>query len=90
MQLGPGFDLKATNLEFGKDSIDYLSSKQDDYRWKQPDLQDKNKSKELAQDLRAHHFKLGSDNPDFKSDYAHEYTEKTPITVDTDAFQNPY
>lgn len=37
-QVGPGFDLKATNLNLGNDPIDYLSSKQGDFGWKQPSL----------------------------------------------------
>lgn len=77
-------------MQFGKDSIDYMSSKQDDFGWKQPNLQDQGKSKELAQDLRAHHFKLGEDAPNFKSDYAKEFTEKTPYDTDTSGFQDPY
>jgi hypothetical protein len=77
-------------MEFGKDSIDYLSSKQDDFGWKQPDFEDKGKSKELAKDLRAHHFKLGSDAPTLKSDYAQKFTEKKPLDADKSGFQDPY
>lgn len=89
-QIGPGFDLKATNLNFGKDSIDYLSSKQDDYGWKQPDFQDQNKAKDLAKDLRAHHFDLGTCPPTLKSECAEQFVQKEPDIVDKSKFQDPF
>lgn len=88
-QLGPGFDLKATNMNFGTDSVNYLSSKQDDFGWKQPSLSDKNQAKDLARDLRAHHYELGNDAPTLKSDYIENYTEKQPPVHSLENFQNP-
>jgi hypothetical protein len=51
-QLGPGFDLKATNLRLGTETLDYATSKQSAHDWKQPDLKQLGNTKEMVQNLR--------------------------------------
>lgn len=59
-----------------------------DFNWKDPVIGDA-QTKELVKDLRAHHFNLGNDPGEYKSENAANYVEK-PIPISSANGPNPY
>lgn len=62
----------------GKDPVDFTTSANQDFSWKNPNFENAEKTKQMTQDLRSHHFEFGNEKPDYSTEAALNFKEKKP------------